>query len=236
MYQLMRQYWDGPIPEPDLRTTEDMRSVLAEPECDALNKPLYYMYRDLARTDADRAWMDAHSIRYDVTIIPPAALCGEYVKTKGHYHPQNAAGMEYPELYQVLAGQAHFLLQHRDLTDLVVVSARAGETVLVPPGYGHVTINPGSEALVMANLVSSRFGSDYDFFERMQGAAYYACVGGEWRKNPRYGVVPALRSASPPAMPDLCGDGTIYGLVGCGECLDYLNHPERHREQLVGLV
>ncbi|HZD44246.1 MAG TPA: glucose-6-phosphate isomerase family protein [Methanomicrobiales archaeon] len=238
MYRLIRDYWDGPLPDPDLRTMDDMRVVLANPECPTPDRPLYYMYRNLARTDEDRAWLDAQDLRYDITVIPPGALCGEFVKTKGHYHPQNPAGVEYPELYQVLSGQAHFLFQHRQLTDMVVCTAREGQAVLVPPGYGHVTINPGREVVVMANLVSSRFASDYEFFEGMQGAAYYECTGGVWRKNPRYAVMPGLRFTEPPQIPELClaHGSSIYLLLSREGCLDYLNHPERHLEQLTGFI
>lgn len=65
------------------------------------------MYRDLAMNEEDREILPPRqNIRYDITVIPPAVLAGEYVKTKGHYHPENPpAGIGYPELYQVLAGR-----------------------------------------------------------------------------------------------------------------------------------
>ena len=74
--------WEGELPEPSVRTIEDMRSVLAEPEC-ACEAPLYFMYRDLARSEADWQWLHDHHLRYDLTVIPPRDICGEYVKTKG---------------------------------------------------------------------------------------------------------------------------------------------------------
>ena len=39
---------------PGIRTIRDMRSVLADP-AGRVSDPLYYMYRDLARLEADRA-------------------------------------------------------------------------------------------------------------------------------------------------------------------------------------
>jgi len=68
--------------------------------------PLYFMYRDLAKSDADRQWLRSHKLRYDITVIPPCTLSGEWVKTKGHYHPKNPAGIGYPEVYEVLEGEA----------------------------------------------------------------------------------------------------------------------------------
>jgi len=52
-----------------------------------------------------------------------------------------------------------------------VVSAAAGvgngdgDTVFIPPGYGHVTINPSDHrTLVMANVVSNAFLSEYRLY------------------------------------------------------------------------
>jgi glucose-6-phosphate isomerase len=100
------------------------------------------MYRNLAWDDSDQAHLESQQVRFDMTVIPPGVICGEYVKTKGHYHPTAPDGTGYPELYQVIEGEAHYLLQKEDLSDVVVVHAKAGESVFIPPGYGHVTINP----------------------------------------------------------------------------------------------
>jgi hypothetical protein len=41
--------WDGPVPEPQVRTAEDLIPVLADPTCGARG-PLYFMYRDLGKS------------------------------------------------------------------------------------------------------------------------------------------------------------------------------------------
>jgi glucose-6-phosphate isomerase len=230
----MKAYWDGPLPEPRSRTIDEMRGVLADPRC-TTDRPLYFMYRDLARTDDDRAVLSAQYIRYDMTVIPPAILCGEYVKTKGHYHPGTPEGPGYPELYQVLAGEAHYLLQHRRLDDIVVIEAGPGDAVIVPPDYGHITINPGTGTLVMVNLVSTRFSSEYEFFETMKGGGYYEYEGRRWERNPSYGDLPPLRAITPPEVPELgIRHGyPIYDLIG-GDCgLDFLNHPGTYPDLLI---
>jgi glucose-6-phosphate isomerase len=99
----MNSYWPGVLPEPSVRTLDDMRCVLANPDQSG-DTPLYYMYRDLALTAADRAYLREQNVRFDITVIPPGTVGGEYVKTKGHYHPLSPSGIGYPELYQVLAG------------------------------------------------------------------------------------------------------------------------------------
>ncbi|MDH7594101.1 MAG: glucose-6-phosphate isomerase family protein [Methanomicrobiales archaeon] len=220
--------WDGPVPEPQVRTVDDLRRVLASPECPC-SEPAYYMYRDLARRQEDRDWLLTQRVRFDITVIPPKTICGEYVKTKGHYHPENDDGVAYPELYEVLAGEGHFLLQSLDLRDIVCINATMGEKVLVPPGYGHVTINPSPvRTLVMANLVSSEFESIYSPYEERCGAAYYEMIGNQFVRNPCYGRIGGIRCASS------LSDGTLgirereglYFLVEKRRDLSFLNHPE----------
>ncbi|WP_301664610.1 glucose-6-phosphate isomerase family protein [Methanoculleus frigidifontis] len=91
-----------------------------------------------------RRWLAEQNIRFAVTVIPRGAVGGEYVTTKGHYQPLTPAGIGYPELYQVLAGEAHYLLQRKDLRDIVVATAKAGEFVRIPPGYDHQSRAGGS--------------------------------------------------------------------------------------------
>ena len=94
------------------------------------------------------------------------------MKTEEHYYPENPAGIGYPELYEVIEGVAHVLLQKKTLDHSVLVKATKGDIVLIPPGYGHVTTNPSrDETLLMANLVSTAFVSEYAFYEAMHGAA-----------------------------------------------------------------
>ncbi|NYT06228.1 MAG: glucose-6-phosphate isomerase [Methanomicrobiales archaeon] len=222
----MATFWDGPLPPPQARTMDELRGVLADPGCTDHPSSLYLMYRSCARSDSDRAWLLRHDLRFDITVIPSAVLCGEYVKTKGHYHPVAPGGAEYPELYEVLSGTAFFLLQRRDCSDVVAVPAREDDVVFIPPGYGHVTINPGTETLVLANIVSTRFESDYAPYERHRGAVYY-CMEDGWVANPAYETVPPLRCLHrPPALPPgLCGDDGIYGLLGSCDALRPLNDP-----------
>ena len=222
--------WEGELPPPAVRSIEEMRSVLANPAC-ACTEPLYFMYRDLARTDADRRWLHSHNLRYDVTVIPPRELCGEDVKTKGHYHPVNPAGVGYPEVYEVLRGEADYLLQSRTLDDVVLVTAVAGDRVIIPPGYGHISINPSpSTTLVMANIVSTEFASEYGEYETLHGAAYYVMSDGTIRKNPHYPAMPPVRrkkAAGGNDHPPLC-NAPLYSLIGNADALRFLNHPEEY--------
>jgi len=214
---------------PDVRTMEDLKPVFRDPRCGKTG-PAYLMFRDVSRSPGDREWLSKNQLRFDVTCIPPADLCGEFVKTKGHYHPENPAGTGYPEAYQVLSGTAHFLLQSRDLRHVCLVPAGRGDTVIVPPGFGHVTINPEKETLVMANIVASCFESDYRFYEEHRGAAYYELVTCELEKNPLYPGVPPVRRLEPPGITGKSWPpGPLYELVeGRSGILRALVHPEEY--------
>jgi glucose-6-phosphate isomerase len=218
--------WDGPLPVPRVRTIEEIRGVLMDPSCEC-GEPLYFMYRDLSKTRKDGRWLREQGLRYDVTVIPARTLCGEYVKTKGHHHPENRKGVPYPEIYEVLEGEAHYLLQTRSADDVRLVLAGPGDHVLIPPGYGHVTINPGKATLVIANIVSTLFESDYSVYERLRGAAYFELTGGRLVKNACYPGAAGIRSMK---VSELKGTGSLparplYDLIGT-DALGFLNRPE----------
>jgi glucose-6-phosphate isomerase len=181
--------------------------------------------------------MQSHAIRFDITVIPPANLDGEYVKTKGHYHPENPSGTGYPELYEVMDGIAHFLLQTKDLEDIILIEAQKGAIVVIPPGYGHVTINPTrDETLTMSNLVSMAFSSEYAWYDKMHGAAYYELVGGTVQKNPAYPEVCPLRRTKNDcsAITEIGSVNSLYDFVGNDKIAELLNHPENFTDFFVG--
>jgi glucose-6-phosphate isomerase len=223
--------WDGPLPEPSVRTAEDLRGVLADPMCTCTG-PVYSMYRDVARSVNDRSWLAEHQLRFDITVIPPREICGEFIKTKGHYHPDNPSGTGYPEIYEVLAGEAHYLIQDADCSHVVMIQACAGEIVVVPPGYGHVTINPARTAfLQMANIVSSGFLSNYQRYEAQRGAAFFEMVKEGFVPNPAYAKPPPLIcvKAQRFAGPGKMITAPLYDLIERRvPVLEFLNYPERY--------
>ncbi len=174
--------------KPDIRFLNDMKEVLCDKKWakTAPNFELYYMYRGIKKKG---------ELRYDITVIPPLMLGQEFVKTKGHAHTKT-----YGEVYIVLAGQALYLLQkyaNNKIEDVYAVKAKRGEVVVVPPYYGHITINPSKkETLKEANWVCKNCENVYDSFLEKQGACYYFVERG-WIKNKRYGIIPKLRFEKP---------------------------------------
>lgn len=173
---------------PDLRHLDDVRMVLADQDFakTAENVELYKMYRKLEVKDG---------LRYDITTIPPQMFGNEFVKTKGHIH----AGY-YGEVYIVLEGEGIYFAQKGDennIEDVFAVFAKKGDVIIIPAGYGHVTINPSSETLKTANWVAETDKGNFSLFEKNQGACYYYLAPGVWVKNEKYKQVPELRFEKP---------------------------------------
>lgn len=212
---------------PAVRKKEEMRGVLLEPQADAPAE-LYYMYRDVCRRQ-DRNLLAKYGVRYDVTVIRPGQLGQEYIKTAGHYHPlKPGTEVTYPEVYEVLAGKAHYLLQtepDEDGVEAIIIEAVAGDKVLIPPGYGHITINPGADFLIMSNWVAADFASVYGPIKDLAGGAFFEVVpDGEDEQfvaNPKYQPTPRLSTRPVEEHPE-------FGLVrGQPMYLEFLKAPEK---------
>ncbi|MFZ3055092.1 MAG: glucose-6-phosphate isomerase family protein [Minisyncoccales bacterium] len=174
------------LKNPDIRKLKDVESVLLNKDVakDNPEKELYYMYRGIK---------EEKGLRYDITVIPPFLMGEEYVKTKGHFHCSNKG-----ELYTVIKGEAFFLIQKGSevIEDIYAVKAKAGESVIIPNGYGHITINPSEETLELSNWVSLECISDYKKIEEKNGACYFYTTKG-WIKNNNYKNIPEIRFEEP---------------------------------------
>lgn len=217
------------------RSRQDLLPVLADAGSDG-PEVAYTMYRDVG-TPSGRENAAGSGLRFDLTVLAPGRYGQEFVKTFGHDHPEKpGAGIAYPELYEVVHGRALYLLQRRaetgrDFSDVVLIEAKAGQSVLIPPGYGHVTVNVGSGWLVTANWVERSFASDYSRVRTDGGAAVFVEDDGRggWRvrRNPRIGRCPEPRVLL--ARPELGMAGPIYRLLAdAPEALDFLARPESH--------
>ncbi len=177
--------------KPDIRYLKEMKKVVYDQKWFENASPdieLYYMYRGIK---------EENNLRYDITIIPAKKLGKEFIKTKGHYHLGN-----FGEIYIVLKGKAIYLLQRRGednftISDVYYIEAKKNEIAVIPPQYGHITINPSEEdELIIANWVSKDCKSDYLPIEEAGGACYFYTQDG-WVKNKNYKLVPKLYSQKP---------------------------------------
>lgn len=213
----------------------DMKNVVYDRKWleSAKNIELYYMYRELSLSKNDALRIKEHGLRYDITVIPPLMLGCEFVKTAGHYHPfVPGTHVTYPEIYEVLEGEANYVLQKPNdngVEDVVLIKAVPGDKVLIPPGYGHLTINTSNKVLKMANWVARDFESMYQPIEEKNGGAYFILDKG-LVKNPRYESVPDIRIIKPANLKEigLQKNKEMYGLVRDLKKLEFLTKPGKY--------
>jgi glucose-6-phosphate isomerase, archaeal len=193
------------------------------------DEELYSLYKDVFKPE-DEAAIRKSGLRYDILVIPALMMGEEYVKTAGHYNPIAFDEMSYPEVYQVLEGEALFLIQKVDnfdrhnLVDVAFAKAKAGEVFVVPPNFGQVIINASKKRVVLARWIADGFEPIYEPIERMCGAAYFFTNEG-WVRNQRYGLIPQLREIKCKKLEDM------YLYVSDLKRLSFLKNPNIRPEK-----
>ncbi len=230
------------------RDLQALSKVLEDPDADG-PEIIYWMYRHTGRK-IDAGLYEAHALRYDLSSFRSVMLGREYMKTSGHYHP-NIAGtaVAYPEIYEVLYGEALYVMQKMvdygaspedaEVEDVIVARVRAGQKIIMPPGYGHVTINTLDTPMLMSNWVSGAFNSFYGSVEECRGFAWYLVEeDGEpqWIANPNYKRgVPEIRFAEVREVPELgvTWDTPMYSAcVQAPEKFEFVNDPAKYEAQI----
>lgn len=127
------------------------------------------------------------SKKRNITVWETGTVGGEYIKTYGHYHVGNL-----DETYLIAQGEGIALLQKMvveggvsqpdRIEEFKAVPIKAGDSVYMPAGHGHLVVNTGAEWLVTtddspvegANDSASMPGhADYESVKKMRGFAYY---------------------------------------------------------------
>jgi glucose-6-phosphate isomerase len=154
------------------RTHEKMKDVLMTPDAPG---PVthYYMIR-------------GGSKKRNITVWETGVVGSEYIKTYGHYH---VGALD--ENYWIVQGEGVALLQkrveengeHADrIEEFKAIPVKAGDSVYMPPGYGHLVVNTGKTWLVTVDdspvegagdSASMPGHADYEPVRQMRGFAYY---------------------------------------------------------------
>lgn len=168
------------------RSHEQMKDVLLAPEATgpAIH---YYMIR-------------GGKGKRNVTVLETGTVATEYIKTYGHYHVGDL-----DETYWFVSGEGVALLQKLSspsdpsvVEEFKAVHVKAGDSVYMPAGYGHLMVNTGKTWLVMVDdspvagpddSASMPGHADYASVRAMRGFAYYV-VEHEGKpalkRNPKY--------------------------------------------------
>jgi glucose-6-phosphate isomerase len=186
------------IEEDAVRRLADMRDVLAEPVGRRGRHAEYRMLNGVRRPE-DHG-LDGLGLRYELTAMRGRPNGWEAAKSLGHVHvspPGSAVG--YPEVVEVLHGEAGFLIQDLSLTEegprsrrAWLVRARAGDWVVLPPDLAHVTIDLGAGPLVFSDVIDRRARGLYGGVAAAHGFGWYVAADGGLRPNPRYADPPRL--------------------------------------------
>ncbi len=211
----------------DIRTKEQMRDVIMHANT-KLPEEFYYMYRDVCML---RDWdaIKKDDLKFCITVWPAFSIAGEYNKTCGHFHSKvPGTEYEYPEIYEVIAGKGHFIQQANDGSLFVVVRAKAGDMVVVPPSCGHVTVNAGKTTLLTLDCSARSARSDYGPLKEKRGAMYYDTEKG-FVKNRNYAKIPELKIAEPALAKKLgFSKESIYrNYLENPKIMDFLKRPQK---------
>lgn len=153
------------------------------------NQILYYIYRN-ACLDTHEPLFLKNGVRFDLTLIPASKNKKEPSRTIGHFHkniPKTKTA--WSEIYEVINGQAIFFLQNKTGLSAYAISAKKGDKIIIPPNFGHITINPSQKnPLLIANIFTNKKNvSDYSYFKKNHGPVFYPIFKGKninFIKNP----------------------------------------------------
>jgi glucose-6-phosphate isomerase len=173
------------------RTHEKMQDVLMDPS--GVGPEIHYY---MIRGGVDQK---------NITVWEPGTISGEYIKTYGHYHVGDLS-----ETYWIIFGRGVALLQKLkenkngemiadEVAEFKAVLVKAGDTVFMPPKYGHLVVNTCETYFVTADDSPVNFGdkdpssfpghADYELVKQMRGFAYYVVENDgkpALKRNPLY--------------------------------------------------
>ena len=231
---LSKDTYSSPVQK---RTLDETKRFLKDPASKTEIENLYLMYRGV-KLKKDSLVFKKNSASYDITVINPGFLGEEFVKTIGHIHPNKPrTKTTYPEIYEVIKGKALFLFQEINLSGknvkLYLIKAGPGEKTIVPPGFGHISINIGNKPLVLSNIQSTNFKSDYSFFKKYRGAEVYAIKNNKSFKiikNPDYKNPISFKIVKPKKI---FKTPLYQAFIKNPEKFDFLKNPEKYKNFLI---
>jgi len=231
------EYGDRRIASPEMRRLSELYDVVYDPAwfAKSTDSILYYMYRDICLDPSHKEKILLSRMNFTITRIPPYMFGDEYVKTHGHYHGNVIrSNFTYPEIFEVLKGEAIFFMQKVEdgkLTDTCFVKAKEGDKIIIPPKYGHITINPTQKEITVGNWMYKYSSMYYEPMKRTKGGAYFF-LKDTIKENKSYPSLPSLRELQPMNFEDLglAKKSDLYRLILTPEKLDMLKNPQAYCE------
>lgn len=216
------------------------------------NVHCYDFYRDIV-FEKDRRLFKKYDYRYDITAIMPGTVNQEYKKTSGHYHGYiDGQTYTFPEIYEVINGEVIFFLQKVSNFDkeeeepkiekIKAVHVKAGQAIIIPPFYGHCSVNVGTSVLYFSNIAVVSCPMHYEPMKRKHGLGYYILKNGtnfKFVANPYYTQLPELQLVVPTDCPELgitFGKPVYQEFIVHPEKFEFLRNPEPFINQILTMT
>ncbi len=212
-----------------IRRLAEVRAFLGDPEA-AGPDHLYTIYMDI-RVPCVAEALRALGLGYGAVVYNHGSLGRETLRSQGHVHSASPAGVGYSELYEFWHGRALVLMQDSataDVGDVVLIEAGPGDTVAVPPGWAHATVNVGGGPMAFGAVYALAAQLLYAPLRALQGMAYYVLADGTLEPNPRYRSVPVARRMAAHRFPELGIPSGRPALAGEISRLDFVSRPEQY--------
>lgn len=163
----------GPVTEK--RRLDDIRRSLSDPDAEG-PETVYAVAMDVGR-QKDREDLLGRNLLYGAMIFEKGVIGDEPVHSQGHIHAVSPSCQASTcEVYEIWSGEAYIYMQESAGDDpgrCYAVRARAGEVVIVPPGWAHCTINARTDQPMLFGAWCVRdYGFDYKEIRAHRGMAY----------------------------------------------------------------
>ena len=231
---------------------EQMIGLFADEKDLDLSEKVYDVYRGI-RYPEDKVYLDKNDFRYDITVVMDGLVNGECKKTSGHFHGFNPQRTNtYPEVYEVIHGRALYVLQKAEhfehdfdniiLNDVILAVVEAGQSIIIPPNYGHCSINIGQGPMVFSNLAYIPCPVHYDAVQYFHGMSYYVSKKDgkvEIKLNEGYPHVPEAKFARVKENERL---GIKFGLPVYKsykqnpDAFDFLGNPDSYVDEILSML
>jgi len=179
-------------PQPEVRYLNDIRSSLADPDCEGPAE-LYAIAMDVGE-QKDREEIEKRNLLFGAVTYAAGLLGREPVRSQGHIHAVSpSCNASTPEVYEIWEGEAFIYMQESSEDQAgtcYAVHAKAGDVVIVPPGWVHATVNADvNRNMTFGAWCVRDYGFEYAAVRRHNGIAYFpeaAEDGIRWKPNPAY--------------------------------------------------
>lgn len=191
--QLEFHYGEGVFgPRPEKRLLKDIRASLADKSCSGPDV-LYSIAMDVGK-EKDRGAIVERNLLFGVVTYAKGCIGEEPVRSQGHIHSVSpSCHASTCEVYEIWDGEAVIYMQERGSDDAgrcYAIHAKAGDVVIVPPGWVHATINADIHRNMTFGAWCVRdYGFKYDEVRSHSGIAFFPIVkenGLCWKRNENY--------------------------------------------------